>query len=69
MQMHAGAIRVIVWFVRLDGGIILSIKLMDYLPVQTHKPYTNLHRSALFAKYVILKFKIIPHYVCNFHIV
>ena len=69
VQMNAGAIRVIVWFVRLDGKIILSLKLMDYLPVQTHKLYTNLHRSALFAKYVILKFKTIPHYACNFHIV
>ena len=55
VQMHAGPIRVIVCFVLLDGEIILSLKLMDYLPVQTHNPYTNLHRSALFAKYVILK--------------
>ena len=69
VQMHAGAIRVIVWFVRLNGEIILSLKLMDYLVVQTLKPYTNLHRSALFAKYVILKLKTIPHYACNFHIV
>ena len=49
------------------GEIILSLKLADYLVVQTHKPFSNLHRSALFAKYVKLKFKTIPHYVCNFH--
>ena len=34
---------VIVWCVRMYGKIIHSLELVDYLPVDTHKPNNNLH--------------------------
>ena len=44
VQMHAGAtsIRLLHGFVSVRA-IIHSLKLVVYLPIQTHKPYINLH--------------------------
>ena len=41
--MHAGAIRKLLYGFAHVRGIIHSLKLVDYLPVHTHKPYNNLH--------------------------
>ena len=42
VQMHAGAISKLYGFACVQA-IIHSLKLVDYPPVQTHKPYNNLH--------------------------
>ena len=41
--MHAGAIRQLLYGCADVREIIHSLKLADYLPVHTHKPYNNLH--------------------------
>ena len=43
VHMHAGAIRQLVYGCVYVREIIHSLKLMDYPPVHTHKPYNNLH--------------------------
>ena len=46
VHMHAGANGCA--YVR---EIIHSIKLVDYLPVHTHKPYNNLHLNLYYINY------------------
>ena len=41
MQLRAGAIRALLYGFASVRAIIHSRKLVDYLPVQTHKPYNN----------------------------
>ena len=41
--MHAGAIRQLLYGCAFVREIIHSLKLVDYLPVHTHKPYNSLH--------------------------
>ena len=50
VKIHAGELRKLLylWFVCFYGKIINSLKLADYLPVQTHKPYNNLHVKFFF---------------------
>ena len=43
VHMHAGAIRQLLYGCVYVREIILSLKLVDYPPVHTHKPYNNLH--------------------------
>ena len=43
VHMHAGAIRQLVYGCAYVREIIHSLKLVDYLPVHTHKSYNNLH--------------------------
>ena len=43
VHMHAGAIRQILYGCAHVREIIHSLKLVDYPPVHTHKPYNNLH--------------------------
>ena len=43
VQVHAGAINKLSYGFASVRAIILSLKLVDYLPVHTHKPYYNLH--------------------------
>ena len=43
MHIHAGAIRQLLNGCANVREIIHSLKLLDYLPVHTHKPYNNLH--------------------------
>ena len=43
LHMHAGAIRKLLYGCAYEREIIHSLKLVDYLPVHTHKPYNNLH--------------------------
>ena len=43
VQMHAGAIRQLLYGCAHVREIIKSLKLVDYRPVHTHKPYNNLH--------------------------
>ena len=40
--VHAGAIRQLLYGCTHVWEIIHSLKLVDYLPVHTHKPYNNL---------------------------
>ena len=42
VHMHAGAIRQLLYGCAYVGEIIHSLKLVDYPPVHTHKPYKNL---------------------------
>ena len=42
VQMHAGAISKLLYGLASVREIIHSLKLMDYLPAQTHKPYNYL---------------------------
>ena len=49
VHMHAGAIRQLLYGCVYVREIIHSLKLMDYLPVHTHKPYyTNTYYMVLF---------------------
>ena len=41
--MNADAISKLLYGFAYVWGIIHEPKLVDYLPVQTHKPYNNLH--------------------------
>ena len=41
--MDAGAIRQLLYGFAYVREIIHLLKLVDYLPVYTHKPYNNLH--------------------------
>ena len=41
MHMHAGTIRQLLYGCVYVREIIHSLKLVDYLPVQTHKPYNS----------------------------
>ena len=41
VHMHAGAIRQLLYGSAYLREIIHSLKLVDYLPVHTHKPYNN----------------------------
>ena len=43
LHMHAGPIRKLLYGCAHVREIIHSLKLVDYLPVHTHKPYNNLH--------------------------
>ena len=43
VHMHAGAIRQLLYGCAYVRKIINSLKLVDYPPVHTHKPYNNLH--------------------------
>ena len=43
LHMHADAIRKLLHGCAYVREIIHSLKLVDYLPIQTHKPYTSLH--------------------------
>ena len=43
VHMHAGAIRRVLYGCTYVREIIHSLKIVDYLPVHTHKPYNNLH--------------------------
>ena len=43
VRKHAGAIRQLVYGCVYAREIIHSLKLVDYLPVHTHKPYNNSH--------------------------
>ena len=51
VHMHAGAIRQLLYGCAYVREIIHSVKLVDYLPVHTHKPYNNLHllNSAIYS--------------------
>ena len=42
VHMHAGALRQLLYGCAYVRGIIHSLKLVDYPPVNTHKPYNNL---------------------------
>ena len=64
VQMHVGAIsKLTVWFCVCTGGGDNSLKLVDYLPVQTHNKYNKLHVSwinmnfslAIFMRFLLLK--------------
>ena len=43
VHMHGGVIRQILYGCAQVREIIHSLKLVDCPPVQTHKPYNNLH--------------------------
>ena len=43
VHMHAGAIRQLLYDCVYVQEIIYSLKLVDYLPVRTQKPYNSLH--------------------------
>ena len=43
VHMHAGVIRQLLYGCAQVREIIHSLKLVDCPPVQTHKPYNNLH--------------------------
>ena len=43
VHMHAGAIMQLLYGCAHVREIIHSLKLADYPPVHTHKPYNNLH--------------------------
>ena len=43
LEMHAGAISELVCGFASVRARFHSLKLVDYLPVQIHKPYNNLH--------------------------
>ena len=43
VHMHAGALRQLLYGRAYVREIIHSLKLVDYPPVHTHKPYNNLH--------------------------
>ena len=43
VHMHAGAIRQLLFGCAYVREIIHSLKLVDYPPVHTHRPYNNLH--------------------------
>ena len=47
VHMHAGAIRKLLYDSAHVREIIHLLKLVDYLPVHTHKPYNNLHLKPL----------------------
>ena len=42
VHMHAGAKRQLLYGCAYVREIIHSLKLVDYLPIHTHKPYNNL---------------------------
>ena len=43
VHMHAGAVRKLLYICAYVREIIHPKKLVDYLPVRTHKPYNDLH--------------------------
>ena len=43
VHLHAGAIRQLLYGCAYVREIIHSIKLVDYLPIHTHKLYNSLH--------------------------
>ena len=45
LHMHSGTIRKLLYGCAYGREIIHSLKLVDYLPVYTHKPYSNLHMN------------------------
>ena len=45
VHMHAGAIRKLLYGFAYAQEIIHSLKLVDYLPIHTHKPYNNLRQE------------------------
>ena len=51
VHMHAGAIRQLLYGCAYVREIINTLKLVDYPPVHTHKPYNNLHIN-LFVVYI-----------------
>ena len=63
VHMHAGAIRQLLYGCAYVRGIIYSLKLVDYPPVHTHKPYNYLH---LLDRYVFAAlFETASHCFCN----
>ena len=44
VHIHVGAIRQLVYVCAYQRENIHSLKLVDYLPVYTHKPYNYLHK-------------------------
>ena len=43
VQTHAGVLSKLLYGFAFVRAIIYSLKLADYIPVQTHKPYNNSH--------------------------
>ena len=43
VHTHAGAIRQLLYVCAYVREIIHSLKLVDYFPVHTHKPYNNMY--------------------------
>ena len=52
--MHAGAIRQLLYGCAYVREIIHSLKLVDYPPVHTHKPYNHLHLYHDFAAFPLI---------------
>ena len=48
VHMHVGAIKQSLYGCTYVREIIHSLKLVDYLPVHTHKPYNDLHFVSVF---------------------
>ena len=58
VHMHANAIRQLLYGCAYVQEIIHSLKLVDYPPVHTHKPYNNLHLSNNFEDNVYISCQI-----------
>ena len=72
VYMHAGTISKLVYGCGYVREIIHSLKLVDYLPVHTHKPHNNLHLYSMYNCYykevlifVTLLLQITLHVVCS----
>ena len=50
VQMHAGTISKLSYVFASLQAIVHSLNIVDYIPVQTHKPYINL---PLFLKFIL----------------
>ena len=48
VHMHAGTLRQLLYDCAYVREIIHSLKLVDYLPIHTHKPYKHLSNEILF---------------------
>ena len=48
VHVHAGVMRKLLYGLCVCTGDSPLAKLVDYLPVHTHKPYNNLHLTFLF---------------------
>ena len=48
VYMHTGAIRQLLYGCAYVWEIIHSLKLVDYPPIHTYKPYNNLHLILLY---------------------
>ena len=56
VQMHAEAITKLLYGFVYVRAIIHSLKLVDYLPIQTQKPYNNLHLSYVITVIVLIMY-------------